>query len=150
MELHIVSANTKYPSVSTALEHPDGLAVLGFWFQISGTNNTALDPIISNLRHVRDPGTQVDLDPLTLESILPRDLHVFYRYTGSLTTPGCQEVVTWTVFRSVIQISERQMQEFRSLRYKQKTSDGDTLVMVDNYRPVQCLWGRKVTEYSSA
>ncbi len=40
--------------------------------------------------------------------LLPRK-KTFYRYAGSLTTPGCQEVVTWTVFSNVVEISESQV-----------------------------------------
>ena len=33
----------------------------------------------------------------------------YYRYFGSLTTPGCNEVVQWTVFKQPIQISANQV-----------------------------------------
>lgn len=36
-ELHIVHANTKYPSLEEVLAAPDGLAVLGFFVDVSIT-----------------------------------------------------------------------------------------------------------------
>lgn len=44
-----------------------------------------------------------------LRAFLPRNLDTFYRYSGSLTTPTCNEVVTWTVFADAITISEKQV-----------------------------------------
>jgi carbonic anhydrase len=35
----------------------------------------------------------------------------FYRYNGSLTTPGCQEVVTWTVFTKPVEISDGEVND---------------------------------------
>ena len=45
-----------------------------------------------------------------LRAFLPRNLRSFYRYDGSLTTPTCNEVVTWTVFDQAVPISEAQVQ----------------------------------------
>ena len=33
----------------------------------------------------------------------------YYRYYGSLTTPGCNEVVQWTIFTTPIPISAKQV-----------------------------------------
>ena len=37
----------------------------------------------------------------------------FYRYKGGLTTPGCDEVVQWTVFKDPLYISEDQVSNFK-------------------------------------
>ena len=60
----------------------------------------------------------------------------FFRYNGSLTTPGCSESVIWTVFRHSLSISEGQLSFFRSLE------DGQGRPLVNNFRPLQPLYDR--------
>ena len=57
-------------------------------------------------------GEETNLSPFPLESILPSNKDDFYRYPGSLTTPGCFESVVWTVFSTPIQISDKQVNCF--------------------------------------
>ena len=47
--------------------------------------------------------------PPSLLELMPPDLGHFYRYEGSLTTPECYEVVTWTVFKQTVQATEEQV-----------------------------------------
>src|SRR5699024_10578565 len=58
--------------------------------------------------------------PIRLDSLLPppEDWTRFYRYSGSYTTPGCQEVVTWIIFPKALSIDVRQMQKFRELIFR--------------------------------
>ena len=44
-----------------------------------------------------------------LSRLLPANTNHFYRYDGSLTTPKCNEVVTWTVFKNHVNISTDQV-----------------------------------------
>ena len=57
MEVHLVHWNKKYPDVVEALKHSDGLAVLGFMFTISNSDNSAYAPIVNTLPSVKDAGT---------------------------------------------------------------------------------------------
>uniref|UniRef100_A0A2C9LUK1 Alpha-carbonic anhydrase domain-containing protein n=1 Tax=Biomphalaria glabrata TaxID=6526 RepID=A0A2C9LUK1_BIOGL len=75
---------------------------------------------------------------------LPSDTSSFFRYEGSLTTPGCYETVTWTLFRETIKVSEDQIAKLRALQQIDHSTNLPT-PMVDNYRPVQPLNGRTVT-----
>ena len=79
------------------------MAVLGFFYEIDEDGkeyemfkklNTPLKTVRLNLYHQR-------IQDFNLKKFLPDnpEKEDFYRYTGSLTTPGCNEVVTWTVFK---------------------------------------------------
>ena len=65
----------------------------------------------------------------------------FYRYFGSLTTPTCDEVVVWTVFADPIEVSNGQLESLRKAKYFAQNKKGQ---MVNNYRPIQPLNGRRV------
>merc|ERR1712083_755731 len=40
------------------------------------------------------------------------DTDAFYRYQGSLTTPSCNEVVRWTVFKDTLKINRFLARQF--------------------------------------
>ncbi len=109
LEVHLVHAAT------------DGsLAVIGIMF-IQGKENPALARLISTL-----PGTETSYSPnmtFNLNDFLPPRWST-YRYQGSLTTPPCSEIVSWTVFDTPLTASEEQIKVFETL-------------FPHSYRPVQ-------------
>ena len=137
---------------------PDGLAVLAILVRLQRGNNQIWKSLFSLFENIQQPekpsilsksspheeiekegevGSQKkSLSELSLASFMPSESTDFYRYNGSLTTPGCSESVIWTVFRHQLFISEGQMSFFRSL----KDSQGQPLV--NNFRPVQQLHHR--------
>jgi len=130
LELHLVHYNSKYPDIATAVGQEDGLAVLGIFFHLSSKDNPHLQPILDSVSDILQPFSEATLSKsLTLKSLLPEDTKSFYRYFGSLTTPGCFESVTWTVFEKSIPVSQSQLSKLRTLI--------DTLSnkMADNFRP---------------
>ncbi|XP_035824520.1 carbonic anhydrase [Aplysia californica] len=144
MEVHIVHHHIQYPTLTDAVAQSDGLAVLGTMFEISKEDNPALDPIISKLTDISDPKTSTSMDTVRLDTFLPADITEFYRYSGSLTTPGCYESVTWTVFRKSIPISEAQLAKFRALLSADKNAAGTYTKMVNNYRPTMNRNNRRI------
>ena len=52
--------------------------------------------------------SKMKIKPFELKPMLP-PLVKFFRYSGSLTTPGCFESVTWTVFEESVKISQTQV-----------------------------------------
>jgi len=80
-------------------------------------------------------------EEIHLDELLPEDIQSFYRYSGSLTTPTCNEVVTWTIFSNPKLMSSAQLEQFRTLK-----NDEDK-PLVDNDRPVQPL-GSRIVQFS--
>lgn len=60
-------------------------------------------------------------------------------YPGSLTTPGCAEIVTWMVAVNPVKISIHDLASLRNLR------DEEGNPILNNVRPLQKLNGRVVT-----
>ncbi|KAK7465943.1 hypothetical protein BaRGS_00037481 [Batillaria attramentaria] len=143
--MHVVTYDRFYGSLANAARHPEGLAVLGFFFEIAPEENLAWAPLINSLPRVTDPTTEFDLKEVPLAKLLPDDISEYYRYDGGLTTPPCSEVVTWTVFRQPIRISAKQMAAFRKLKSSDLDPAGNALPLVDNFRPVQDLHGRTIS-----
>lgn len=144
MELHIVHHNTNWTSIAEAADKPFGLAVLGFFFEIVDKANADYHWLTDYRDNIKYGGQQINLPAFDLHKLLPQDFEHYYRYEGSLTTPPCYESATWTVFQETIKISQAQLDSFRGLFFTENgTNPGRQ--MVDNYRPVQPLHGRKVT-----
>ncbi|KAF3841293.1 hypothetical protein F7725_007155 [Dissostichus mawsoni] len=99
MELHIVHMKHHYTDLTTALSDPEGVAVLGFFYEKSNRANKKYEPIINALRSIKNANGNTSLPPVSLAQLIPaeQNLTSYYRYKGSLTTPGCTEAVVWTL-----------------------------------------------------
>jgi carbonic anhydrase len=65
---------------------------------------------VEQLSEVPAGGDETTLNNLvSLQDLLPAQTTSFYRYSGSLTTPKCNQIVTWTVFDNPLVISEQQV-----------------------------------------
>jgi carbonic anhydrase len=83
MEMHLVHGRNGKPELVIGVLYKDGASV------------AALNEIVSVLpAKACDHATAKQLNPATL---LPKDATKYYRYRGSLTTPGCGEGLTWIV-----------------------------------------------------
>jgi len=117
-----------------------GLAVAGFLFEISSEDNPAIEPIIERIGKIIEApkGTRLR-SSFSLGSLIePSMPGPYYSYEGSLTTPGCDEVVEWNLFKKPLEISATQLAEFRSILDKKEKS------IEFNFRPVQPLNDRRV------
>ncbi|XP_050740246.1 carbonic anhydrase 2-like isoform X3 [Eriocheir sinensis] len=137
-EVHLVHYLERYGSFSEALKHDNGVAVLSVMLELSSEDNPFLKPIVEALTEITNPGESASITPFPISYVLPSNTDSFFRYEGSLTTPECNEVVVWTVFRETTPISEAQLEVFRKL----KGADDEPLE--DNYRSLQELNGRQV------
>ncbi|KAF4531764.1 hypothetical protein B566_EDAN017132 [Ephemera danica] len=150
-ELHLVHWNSsKYDSFAEAAQHPDGLAVLGVFLQVSDNHSDSEDEgdehqrgfhpemqkIADQLTEVRYNGQKTQLTAsINPARLLPESLG-YWTYLGSLTTPPCSECVTWLVFKEHINVTEKQPAEER--------------LVLKNYRPPQPLGNRSLRECNAA
>jgi len=146
LEVHLVHYNMKYPNISEAIKHKDGLAVLGFVYTVGPKNSAPMETLTKAFANVVKKDTVYDMPtPFALadaaDPFVDTDKLDFYRYNGGLTTPTCNEVVTWTVVSKPLFITEEQLARFRTLK------DKDSGNITTNYRPVQPLNGRKITGF---
>jgi len=146
MEMHLVHFDsTKYASVSDSLNDPQGVAVLGVFVDLKhlgdGVHDISVDlgRLTHSLAQVTEEGAETIIAPFAIDGLLPVSRN-FYRYMGSLTTPGCAESVVWTVLKEPIHITPHQMDLFRAVH----SATGAILDL--NYRPTQPLYDRKVEE----
>ncbi|XP_051006363.1 carbonic anhydrase 15 isoform X2 [Acomys russatus] len=147
MEMHVVHMNTKYQSMKEAQSHPDGFAVLAVLLLEEDRDNTNFSAIVSGLKNLSSPGVSVNLTSIfPLASLLPSALGLlrYYRYSGSLTTPGCDPAVLWTVFENTIPIGRAQVAQFQTV--PQTGPPGlHPRPLRDNFRPQQPLGGRRIS-----
>lgn len=139
-EIHVVHYNSKYGSYDLAKSAPDGLAVLAALVEVKEyTENTYYSDLFSHLKDIRNSGQSTVLSGLHIQDMLPQNLHHYYTYQGSLTTPPCTENVQWFLLADTVPFSRAQIAklEVSLLNHQHK-------VMQNNYRRTQPLDGRVV------
>jgi len=121
MEMHLVHKN-----------EAGDLAVVGV-FMKKGQANKIMQVLWDNLPTEVNKENVVEGISVDATSLLPK-VRNYYHYYGSLTTPPCSEGVNWSVIKAPIEVSEEQIQKFK------------TLMGVDNNRPVLPVNKRFVLE----
>ncbi|MEQ9370338.1 carbonic anhydrase [Coleofasciculus sp. F4-SAH-05] len=127
MEVHLVHQRTD----------PQGnveLAVIGRLMEVdSYGTNSEMAKILNNLP--ASGGTTSPSVTINPKKFLPQDGLIgslltappeYYRYSGSLTTPPCSQIVNWIVYKDTLKISSGQLTNFTNL-------------YSNNARPVQAL-----------
>ncbi|XP_058416456.1 carbonic anhydrase 4 [Diceros bicornis minor] len=145
MEMHIVhqKQNGASSNKTEAQNSQDEIAVLAFIVQ-AGSENDGFQPLVEALSDIPRPGMNTTMKKsISLFDLLPKEekLRNYFRYLGSLTTPGCEEKVVWTVFKEPIQLHEDQIFAFSEKLYY---DNGQKQKMTDNVRPLQELGQRLV------
>lgn len=72
----------------------------------------AMGQFLRDVARAEKTGETVSVEPAT---ILPSDPDQYYRYEGSLTTPGYDENVSWVVMRRPLLVSEEDLNELKHL-----------------------------------
>lgn len=70
----------------------------------------AFRTVVDQLSKVENDGDEMTMEkPISLNELLPSRITSFFRYSGSLTTPNCEQSVVWTVFDNPIVVLEDQV-----------------------------------------
>lgn len=88
------------------------LAVIGV-LMAAGRTNAAFNKIVATMPSHEGPAVKADtaIDP---GKLLPAQ-RGYYRYSGSLTTPPCSEVVNWLLLREPVQVAKADIDAFAKL-----------------------------------
>ncbi len=126
--------NGQHYPLEIQLYHEDSkqhVAVMSVLFK-AGESHAELNALLAQLPQTSSEVIQLKTR-LTPNELMPTNPQ-YYRYSGSLTTPPCQEGVRWIVMKSPLQASTEQI-------IKLSTAMGGA-----NNRPIQALNGRSVLE----
>ncbi|BFZ19868.1 hypothetical protein BsWGS_22907 [Bradybaena similaris] len=141
-ELHLVHYNaTKYKSFADAVAQSDGLAVIGVFIKTGAHDHEGFKLLSDNAHKIKCKGSKHDTGvSFNPQVLLPGDVSRYWTYEGSLTTPPCNECVTWIVLEQDISVSAGQLQALRNLCCDECGSKP----IPANYRPPLPLGTRKI------
>lgn len=105
------------------------LAVIGMLYNI-GEENSFLEHLVDHLPPEPGESVEIENEVNLLDGLT--DTSQYFRYSGSLTTPPCSPIVTWTVLKQPATMSESQFQAFQT-------------IMGNNFRPLQKLNDRQIS-----
>lgn len=124
LEIHLV--HFKYGlTAAEALARPDGVAVIGIFAQVGTPHSSAvLDELIPAIPYIQVKSNEetrpFNINVTKLFSPRPQE---FYTYHGSLTTPGCPEVVTWIVMNQPTLVSHENYKNLTSVEFSGVNND---------------------------
>eukprot|EP00668_Euglena_longa_P048299 GGOE01065367.1.p1 GENE.GGOE01065367.1~~GGOE01065367.1.p1 ORF type:complete len:352 (+),score=34.63 GGOE01065367.1:36-1058(+) len=149
MEMHLVHYNTKYGSFSAAVASgaTDAILVVGVFLSLTTSDLPILATLGNAASHLTEEQEELGTE-VTLSELFDGTGN-YYAYKGSLTTPGCNEIVTWVVMQGTKPISLATLNKFKSANITPSTT-ASTYATYGNYRPIQALNSRTVYSSSGA
>ncbi|XP_060119494.1 carbonic anhydrase 9 [Heteronotia binoei] len=138
-EIHVVHYNSRFGGIKEAAREPGGLAVLAAFLQAGSEENEAYQHILESLDEVHEEGEEASIAGFDIAKLLPDNLHFYFRYNGSLTTPPCYQTVNWTIFNQTVLLSQGQI----SVLEESLLGDEEELIQ-GNFRLPQSLHDRRV------
>ncbi|CAH1100154.1 unnamed protein product [Psylliodes chrysocephalus] len=141
LEMHMVHYHEKYSSYQEASDYAaeGGVVVFAVLFYLSPDDVEEFNHVLKAVLHVqKHENQQTELDGFVIKNFIPMDVAGFYRYNGSLTSPGCNEGIIWTVFVHTLPISQAQVDVFRSIRTRHNKP------LEENFRELQPLNDRHI------
>ncbi|KAL2308239.1 hypothetical protein Nmel_001248 [Mimus melanotis] len=141
-ELHLLHWNPKYSNYLDAKRRTDGIAVLAIFLQVGDTPKPEMKRILEEINAIKTKGKNAPFPNFDPSILFPKS-HDYWTYHGSVTTPPCEECVTWIILREPIIVSSDQMAKLRSLSRNAENEPNHPLV--DNWRPTQPRYFRMVS-----
>ncbi|GMR39914.1 hypothetical protein PMAYCL1PPCAC_10109, partial [Pristionchus mayeri] len=141
MELQLLAYNADlYENFSMASHSPNGIAGIAVLVEIGPETNEELLKLTVATASIQTKGKRVELADLKPWALLPytRD---FVAYQGSMTSPGCDETVTWIVVNQPIHIRTDDLVEWTKLRNDHGNEQVPSF-QGPNSRPIQSLNSR--------
>jgi carbonic anhydrase len=104
MELHLVHQNPEDGSRAVVGVFLDGKG------EVESQADTAMKNLIADFDRAAPVGERFSLDG---QGLLPESREKFYRYEGSLTTPGYDENVSWVVMKEPVHLAPETLTELQ-------------------------------------
>ena len=89
------------------------IMIIGVFLTL-GKKNQFLQTLWTHLPKEVEAKTQIPHAYVNIEGLLPKNRH-YYNYMGSLSEPPCTEQVVWNIYAEPVEISQEQLDRFRSL-----------------------------------
>jgi len=144
-EMQVIHRNTKYADLDDALGETDGVLIMSYLFKSEWKDH--IDMFLTEMDAISKAPNQFtasQTSSINLNDYMSAvDVNGFFKYSGSLTEPDCNEDVTWIVFSKPLAVRPFQLNTFRLM----KNLDG--VPNANNYRPPQPLNDRTVERYEA-
>lgn len=91
-------------------------SVIALLIKLVNNENHAMRPVVEKLDDITKFLAETESTKISLENIVPLTIKQYFRYSGSMTTPDCDETVEWNVVDTpMIGLSEDQIISFQTL-----------------------------------
>jgi len=150
--MHLVHVDENIPASQTTIDSK-GLVVVSVLFDNKNAQNRApidaIETISKYVPRVANEGANITIADFVLGHFLPDNYTSNYlRYSGSLTTPPCAEVVEWHILTRTMAVTPTQLSRFRSTRQRIHSLsfnlNAKEVKINENDRPLQPLNDRPV------
>lgn len=146
-EVHIIFYNSKYANFENAVLNSDGIAVLARLLSMnndlyreSQRMDAVLEPIFFQIEEINSEIVLTYPNTFSLYDVFGDIDFDFFTYKGSLTTPGCNEVVTFLIADEILLVDVDDVEAFRNVK-------GFNNFMAPNIRQIQPIRRRKIMRY---
>ncbi|CAH0673801.1 unnamed protein product [Spodoptera exigua] len=110
MEIHFVHVRADL-TVNQALHRKDGLAIVSVFVNVQSEledNELQMGEVMEYIPKLMRTGARLSGVLLDMSKLLDIDKSSYYTYSGSLTSPDCNEAVVWIIFTTPIFLTDTQ------------------------------------------